>query len=105
MPKAKKLCLVPSENAALARETRWQDDGGSQTESGAEGDSDFSPNEVDFIEVFRDWASSLDKWNGKMLSTYLCFLIQRLCPQKRATTISATVAELFGISERAVRFW
>jgi len=57
------------------------------------------------VERFRDWASSLDKWNGKMLSTCLYFLIERLCPEKKVTTISATVADLLNLSERTVRAW
>lgn len=105
MPRVKKQRRARLQNATFARNKRLQDDDGSQTESDAEGDDDFSLDGVDCMEVFRDWASCLDKYNGKMLSACLCFLIQRLCPQKRASTISATVADLLGISERTVRLW
>lgn len=95
-------------NVAAAREVRWEDEWPSQPEGDSEGDSeggDFCPDQADHMEVFRDWASSLDKWNGKMLSTYLCFLMQRLCPQKKVSAIYATIADLLSSSERTVRAW
>ena len=103
MPRPKKRRLSLRQNAEAARAKRWQNED-SSSDSDTAPDEDFSPEEVDFMDVFRDWASSLDKWNGKMLSTYLCFLLQKACP-KKVTTISATVADLLSISERTVRSW
>lgn len=105
MPRPKKRCLSARQNAKAATVKRWQDEDNSSSDSDTAPDEDFSPEEVDFMDVFRDWASSLDKWNGKMLSTFLCFLLGKVCPQKKVTTISATVADLLSITERTVRSW